>query len=67
MPSDLQISILFDIASNGGAGLAPDKLLDLMDLIADGYVEAGDSGEFYKLTEKGQRLLSERGGGANES
>jgi hypothetical protein len=67
MPSDQQISILFDIASDGGAGLASNKLPDLMDLVADGYVEAGDGSEFYKLTAKGQDLLSERGGGANES
>jgi hypothetical protein len=67
MPSDQQISILFDIASDGGAGLASSKLPDLMDLVADGYVEAGDGDEFYKLTAMGQDLLSERGGGANES
>jgi hypothetical protein len=59
MPSDQQISILFDIASDGGAGLASSKLPDLMELVANGYVEAGDGGEFYKLTAKGQDLLSE--------
>jgi hypothetical protein len=62
MPSHQQISILFDIASDGGAGLASNKLPDLMDLVANGYVEASDGGEFYKLTAKGQDLLSERGG-----
>jgi hypothetical protein len=67
MPSDQQISILFDIASDGGAGLASNKLPDLMDLVANGYIEASDGDEFYKLTAKGQDLLSERGGGANES
>jgi hypothetical protein len=67
MPSDQQISILFDIAGDGGAGLPSSKLPDLMDLVADGYVEAGDGSEFYKLTAKAQDLLSERGGGANES
>jgi hypothetical protein len=67
MPSDQQISILFDIAGNGGTGLAPNKQADLMDLVANGYVETGNGGESYKLTAKGQGLLSERGGGANES
>jgi hypothetical protein len=47
--------------------LAPHKLADLMDLVANGYAEAGNGGEPYKLTAKGQDLLSERGGGANES
>ena len=68
MLSDRQISILFDIASNGGAGLAPDKLLAVIDLVADGYVEARKgSGQFYQLTAQGQRFLSDRGGGVNES
>jgi hypothetical protein len=67
MPSDQQISILFDIAGNGGAGLASNKLADLMDLVTNGYVEASNGGEFYKLTAKGQDFLSKRGGGVNES
>jgi ATP-dependent DNA ligase len=40
---------LFDIAGNGGAELAPNKLADLMELVANVYVEAGDGGEFYQL------------------
>jgi hypothetical protein len=48
-------------------GLGFEQIADLMDLVANGYVETGDGGEFYKLTAKGQDLLSERGGGANES
>jgi hypothetical protein len=39
----------------------------VIDLVANGYVEAGEGDEFYKLTPKAQDLLSERGGGANES
>ena len=35
MPTDQQISVLVDIASDRGAGLAPDRFLDLMDLVAD--------------------------------
>jgi hypothetical protein len=38
-----------------------------MELVANVYVEAGDGGEFYQLTAKGQGFLSERGGGVNES
>jgi len=68
MPTDSQISILVDVASNGGAGLAPQKLLDLMQLIADGYVEpAAGVNQGYELTAKGEGLLSERGVGANEA
>jgi hypothetical protein len=43
MPTDHQISILVDVATDGGVGLAPHKLVDLMDLVAVGYVE-GDEG-----------------------
>jgi hypothetical protein len=65
MPSDQQISILVDIAANRGAGIAPDKLPDLMDLVVAGYVEADQ--DFYKLTTEGQDCLAKRGVGANES
>lgn len=65
MPTDQQISVLFDIASNRGAGLAPDRLLDLMDMVAADYVEGDD--DLYKLTVKGQNLLADRGVGANEA
>ena len=57
-----------NIASLGGAGLEPERLTDLVDLIAAGYVE-GEEGahDLYKLTAKGQGVLDERGVGANES
>ena len=58
IPTDLQISVLFDKASNRGAHLRPDRLLDLMDLVADDYVEGVD--DLYKLTTKGQNLLADR-------
>jgi hypothetical protein len=48
MPTDNQISILVDVASNGGAGLAPEKLLDMIELIGANYVEAKNGeGELY--------------------
>jgi hypothetical protein len=65
MPSDQQTSILVDIAGNGGASIASQKLPDLMDLVAAGYVEADE--DLYKLTTAGQDNLAERGVGANES
>jgi hypothetical protein len=48
MPSDQQISILFDIAGNGGAALTSTKVARLMDLVAYGYVEASNGSEIYK-------------------
>ena len=65
MPTDRQISVLCDIASNRGAHLPPDRLLDLMDLVAADYVEGDD--DLYKLTTKGENLLADRGVGVNES
>jgi predicted transcriptional regulator len=67
MPTDQQISILTDVASNGGSGLSPEKLSDLLDLVASGYVESEGDSERYKLTAKGQGVLAERGVGVNES
>ena len=65
MPTEQQISVLCDIASNRGAHLPPDRLLDLMDLVAADYVEGDD--DLYKLTTKGENLLADRGVGVNES
>jgi hypothetical protein len=65
MPTDQQISVLVDIARDRGAGLAPDRLLDLMDLVADDYVEGDEN--LYKLTTKVQNFLADRGVGANEA
>jgi hypothetical protein len=40
----------------------------MIDLIDANYVEAEDGeGELYRLTVKGQRLLADRGVGANEA
>lgn len=68
MPTDQQISILVDIASSGGACLPPDRLVDVLDLIAGGYVEADATPiDRYRLTAEGQSALDERGVGANEA
>lgn len=65
MPAEQQISVLCVIASNRGANIRPDRLLDLMDLVAADYVEGDD--DLYKLTTKGENLLADRGVGVNES
>jgi hypothetical protein len=69
MLTDQQIATLVEVATSGGAGLRPERLVDLSELTAAGYaeeVEEAPAGS-YKLTAKGQKLLSERGVGANES
>jgi hypothetical protein len=65
MPTDQQISVLVDIASDRGANLRPDRLLDLMDLVAADYVEGDEN--LYRLTTKGQNFLADRDVGVNES
>jgi hypothetical protein len=68
MPTDQQISILVDIAGSGGARLPRERLTDLMDLVAAGFVEGSDeAGTSYRLTAQGQRLLDDRGVGAGEA
>jgi hypothetical protein len=75
MVTDEQISIMCDIVKSGGGDLPPAKLAALPAIIpaiiAGGLVErtAGDNAsvEKYKLTCKGQKLLDDRGVGANES
>jgi hypothetical protein len=69
MLTDQQIATLVEVATSGGDGLRPERLVDLKELIAAGYAEKGKDApaERYKLTAKGQKLLSERGVGANES
>jgi hypothetical protein len=54
-----------DRADFGGINLRPDRLLDLMGLVADDYVEGDD--DLYKLTTKGQNRLANRGVGVNEA
>jgi hypothetical protein len=68
MVSNQQISIMCDIAALGGAGLPADRHQHLVELVAAGYIERheGTPGLF-RLTPKGQRVLDERGVGANEA
>lgn len=68
MPTDQQVSILVDIGSSGGAILPTERLVDVLELIAEVYVEAGTAaGRQYELTAEGHGVLDERGVGANEA
>lgn len=70
--NDLGISVLVEIARTSGHDLSRDQLQELDRLIAEGLVEkissAGPSeAARYAVTSKGQRMLDDRGVGANES
>jgi hypothetical protein len=68
MFTDQQISVLVDVASSGGARVPPDRLVVLLGLIVDDYVDSAPGTlDRYKLTAKGQAALDERGVGANKS
>jgi DNA-binding PadR family transcriptional regulator len=70
MATDEQISVMCDIASSGGADLSASKIAALRAIVADGLIEPtakDETIERYKLTSKGQKLLDDRGVGANES
>jgi predicted transcriptional regulator len=63
MPTDQQIAVLCDIGQ--AAQFDSDKSKEVQDLIAQGYVER--DGEAFRLTKKGEQLLTGRGVGLNES
>ncbi|MDB5567646.1 MAG: hypothetical protein JWP84_4212 [Tardiphaga sp.] len=70
--SDTGIALMCDIARASGLDLNADKQAVLKRLIADGFVEISKSarpteGTKFAITRKGQRLLDDRGVGANES
>lgn len=69
---DRGLSVLVDIARNAGADLNPAQRLKLDALLAAGLIEVvapaeGSQPTRYAVTRQGQRLLDERGIGANES
>jgi hypothetical protein len=67
MLTDRQIALMCDVAHNGAADIHPEHLNEMLDLIADDYVEGDDgSNGRYRLTAKGQQLLDDRGVGANK-
>jgi predicted transcriptional regulator len=63
--TDQEISILCDILEGWGANLNADKRKVLDHLIAKGFVVPADQKSVakYKLTDKAQQLLAERGVG----
>ena len=71
-PSDQTISGRVDIARMSGVQLTPGQRAELDRLIAHGLIEkivpAGlNEPAKYALTPSGQKVLDDRGGGANES
>ena len=65
MPTEQQISVMREIAQSGGAGLPKERLIDLIELIGENYIE-GDpqSEELYRLTAQGRAALDKGGVGA---
>jgi hypothetical protein len=71
-PGNQGISVLVDIARTGGIDLNDGQCRELDRLIADGLIaelaaEPSPGRTRYQVTGKGQRLLDDRGIGANES
>jgi hypothetical protein len=70
--SDAGISVMVDIAGTSGQHLNPGQRAELDSLLAHGLIEkiaSADRSEpaHYALTRKGQKVLDDRGVGANES
>ena len=70
--SDAGISALVDIAGTSGQHLNPGQTAELDGLLAQGLIKkvtasARSESAHYALTPKGQKLLDDRGVGANES
>jgi hypothetical protein len=61
MLTDAQISILCDI----GQASSLEKKGEVLRLVVRGYVEK--DGDLFKITPKGQKILTDRGAGLNES
>ena len=63
MLSDAQIAILCDIGQ--ASSFHEEKRGDVLSLVVRGYVER--DGDLFKITPRGQKVLSDRGAGLNES
>jgi hypothetical protein len=63
MLSDAQIAILCDIGQ--ASSFDEEKRGDVLSLVVRGYVER--DGDLFKITPRGQKVLSDRGAGLNES
>jgi hypothetical protein len=60
MLTDAQIAILCDIGQ-----ASDEKRNEVLNLVVRGYVER--DGDLFKITPRGQKVLSDRGEGLNES
>ena len=68
MPTDRQIAVMVEVAQSGGAGLNAQQQQEVPEMIAERLIEpAKEPSRKYKVTEHGQKVLDDRGVGANES
>jgi predicted transcriptional regulator len=65
MPTDNQIAAMVEIAQSAGSALSKQQKSEIDTLIKAGLVER--SLEKYQLTSAGQKVLDDRGVGANEA
>ena len=63
MLTDAQIAILCDIGQ--ASSFDEEKKGEVLRLVVRGYVEK--DGDLFKITPKGQKILTDRGAGLNES
>jgi hypothetical protein len=63
MLNDAQIAILCDIGQ--ASSFDEEKSGDVLSLVVRGYVER--DGDLFKITPRGQKVLTDRGAGLNES
>jgi len=63
MLNDAQIAILCDIGQ--ASSFDEEKRGDVLSLVVRGYVER--DGDLFKITPRGQKVLTDRGAGLNES
>jgi hypothetical protein len=63
MLTDAQIAILCDIGQ--ASSFDEKKKGELLDLVVRGYVEK--DGDLFKVTPRGEKVLTDRGAGLNES
>ena len=63
MLTDAQIAILCDIGQ--ASSFNDEKRGEVLNLVVRGYVER--DGDLFKITPRGQRVLTDRGAGLNEA
>jgi hypothetical protein len=63
MLTDAKIAILCDIGQ--ASSFDHEKKGEVLNLVARGYVER--DGELFKITPRGEKILTDRGAGLNES